>query len=148
MASPIYNAGGLASPDVTSGGGYASPIYAQAMNVPQGLSNVQSPGYSPSHGNKAGQPMSSTFLRQMQSPAYVPAAALPGSMYAQSPAYSPSANRMSSMIGLANPASPQVGSPMMGSASSPGVMASPVLNSGQPGSNIASPFYSPNGSGK
>lgn len=140
LASPIYNAGGLASPDMTSGGGYASPIYAQAMNVPRGLSDVQSPGYSPSHGNKAGQPMSSTFLRQMQSPAYVPAAALPGSMYAQSPAYSPSANRMSSMIGMANPASPQVGSPMMGSASSPAAMASPVLNSGQPGSILASPF--------
>ena len=51
MASPIYNVGGPVSPDVTSGGGYASPIYAQGMNLPQGLSNVQSPAYSPNHAN-------------------------------------------------------------------------------------------------
>ena len=88
----------------------------------------------------------------MQSPAYVPAAALPSSPYAQSPAYSPSANRLSTLIGLGNPASPQVGSPMMGSAQSPAAMASPVLHSGQPAmasaSNIASPFYSAEASGK
>ena len=141
MRSPIYSPNqinsGMASPLISSGQGYASPIYQSPLNQ-----NLASPAYSPS-GRGQQAPIAS--YGGLQSPAYQPSLRM-GSSAMASPAYSPTQNRMSEAI--LRPESPQLSSPAINAGSMIGSplasMNSPVLGSGMPGSYIASPCYSPN----